>query len=201
MLDMKLVVVTPSAMREVFGWRAACKQLGFMCHELQGIASGKPVRWLVMFFGSPAGVIISYRVDRFFYLIFGRAWFGLRILFFPLFSFLRLISCQHEISCKAQIGPGLRLIHPTLSFVVHGDAIVGKNCVLSGGNSIGVRRQISRGELILGDDVHLGLHACILGPVRVGSHVMIGAGAVVVKDLPDHSTAVGVPAKVISRVN
>jgi len=51
---------------------------------------------------------------------------------------------------------------------------------------------------VLGDNVFIGAGAKIIGPVRVGSDVKIGANAVVTRDLPDGATAVGVPARVIS---
>jgi serine acetyltransferase len=43
--------------------------------------------------------------------------------------------------------------------------------------------------------VKVGVNACVLGPAKVGHHVTIGAGAIVVGDLPDHAVAVGAPAK------
>ena len=46
----------------------------------------------------------------------------------------------------------------------------------------------------------LSANAQILGPVTIGKHTKIGAGAVVLKDIPDYATAVGVPAKVV-RIN
>lgn len=170
-------------------------QFRFLAHELRLLTHGKPIRWLVLFFEPSAGVLISYRLDRSAYLLCGRIWTALRVLFFPLFLFLRLLSCRHEICFAAQIGRGLQVWHPTLGVVVHGDAIVGKNCILYGGNSIGVRRGIRRGELVLGDDVILGINACVLGPAQIGNRVTIGAGAVVVNDLAEATVAVGVPAR------
>jgi serine acetyltransferase len=180
---------------EILGWRPAMEQLRFLAHELWLLTAGKPVRWLVLFFEPPAGVLISYRLDRCGYLLAGPAWTGLRVLAFPLFLLLRVFSCRHEICFKAEIGRGLRVLHATFGLVVHGDAVVGRNCLLYGGNSIGVRKAIRRGELVLGDDVALGINACVLGPVRVGNRVTIGAGAMVVSDLPDDTVAVGVPAR------
>ncbi len=177
------------------GAQTAADQLRFLAHELVLLTHGKPIRWLVLFFEPSAGVIISYRLDRCGYLLCGRVWTALRALFLPLFLFLRLLSCRHEICFAAQIGRGLQVWHPTLGVVVHGDAIVGKNCILYGGNSIGVRRGIRRGELVVGDNVILGINACILGPAQIGSCVTIGAGAIVVNDLTQDSVAVGVPAR------
>lgn len=157
------------------------------------------MRWLVFLFEPSAGVIISYRIDRSGYLLFGASWTALRILLAPLNTFLALWSCRHEICWKAEVGKGLRIMHPTLGIVIHGEAVVGENCVLIGGNSLGGRRPIRRGQLVLGDDVVLGIHSCVLGPVRIGNGVQIGAGAVVVHDLKDGAVAVGIPARAIGK--
>jgi len=115
----------------------------------------------------------------------------------PWNTFLALLGCRHEICWKAEVGKGLRIIHPTLGIVIHGEAVVGKNCVLIGGNSLGGRKPIRRGQLILGNDVVLGIHSCVLGPVRVGNGVQIGAGAVVIHDQEDGAVVVGIPARAI----
>jgi serine acetyltransferase len=183
---------------EIFGWGPALEQLRYLGHELRLITGGKSLRWLVLFFEPRAGVVISYRLDRGAYLCAGKAWTALRVLAFPMFLFLRVLSCHHEICFKAKIGKGLQIWHPTLGIVVNGDAIIGDHCLFYGGNSVGVRRGIRRGELVLGNNVTLGINACVLGPVRIGNQVTIGAGAVVVRDLPDDCTAIGVPARVQS---
>ena len=170
------------------------EQIKYILHELSLITEGKKVRWLMMFLEPRAGVIISYRFDRLGYLLFGGVWPALRILFYPVFWFLRFLSCRHEINYKADIGCGLQVWHPTLGVVVNGDAVIGKNCQLYGGNSIGVRRAIKPGDLTLGDDVVLGINSCVLGPARIGNRVKVGAGAVVVSDFEDDCIVVGVPA-------
>jgi serine O-acetyltransferase len=70
----------------------------------------------------------------------------------------------------------------------------GANVVLEGGVTIGAEKDRSP---VLGDNVFLGAGARIIGGVRVGSGARIGANAVVVKDVPDGATAVGVPARVV----
>ena len=55
------------------------------------------------------------------------------------------------------------------------------------------------GHVILGEGVKIGTSAVILPGVRVGAWSIVGAGAVVTRDIPDNVTAVGVPAKVIRR--
>ena len=52
---------------------------------------------------------------------------------------------------------------------------------------------------VLGADVLVGAGAKILGGVRIGNHARIGANAVVLCDVPDHATAVGIPARIIQR--
>jgi serine acetyltransferase len=51
----------------------------------------------------------------------------------------------------------------------------------------------------IGDHVYIGCHTCILGPVTVGDRAKIGAGAVVISDVPAGATAVGVPARIVER--
>nr|WP_255526819.1 hypothetical protein [Methylophilus sp. 14] len=50
---------------------------------------------------------------------------------------------------------------------------------------------------VIGDNVDIGAYAQILGGVRIGNNVKIGAMSVVLEDIPANSTAVGIPAKVI----
>jgi acetyltransferase-like isoleucine patch superfamily enzyme len=55
---------------------------------------------------------------------------------------------------------------------------------------------VSTHPVTIGDDVWIGTNAVILPGVTIGSHVVIAAGAVVSKDIPDHSLAMGIPATV-----
>ena len=52
-------------------------------------------------------------------------------------------------------------------------------------------------EIIMGDYVDISTGVTILSPIRIGSHVTIGAGAVVTKDVPDNVVIAGVPAKIV----
>jgi acetyltransferase-like isoleucine patch superfamily enzyme len=56
------------------------------------------------------------------------------------------------------------------------------------------------GEVYIGDGSWIGENACIIG-ARIGKNCVIGANAVVLKNIPDYSVAVGIPAKVIKRFN
>ena len=63
---------------------------------------------------------------------------------------------------------------------------------------VAVRGQ-NRAIPVIGDRVDLGCGVCVLGAVTIGHDSLIGANAVVVTDIPPHSTAVGIPARVIKR--
>ena len=54
---------------------------------------------------------------------------------------------------------------------------------------------------IIGDNVFIGAGAKILGPIKIGNGAVIGANAVVTKNVPDNCTVVGVPAKIIKKNN
>lgn len=56
---------------------------------------------------------------------------------------------------------------------------------------------VSKGQIIIGNDVWIGSHSIILSGVHIGDGAVIGAGAIVTKDIPPYSIAVGCPAKVV----
>lgn len=59
---------------------------------------------------------------------------------------------------------------------------------------------VSTKPVVIGDDVWIGTNAVILPGVTIGSHCVVAAGAVVTKDVPDHTLVGGVPAKVIKNI-
>ncbi len=59
---------------------------------------------------------------------------------------------------------------------------------------------VSEGLIVLCKGCYIGMSATIVGPVEVGSLSVVGAGSVVVKDVPPMTVAVGVPAKVVKRL-
>ncbi len=117
----------------------------------------------------------------------------LKILHLPLFIFFTLLTGIH-LPRSCQIGPGLRIYHFGC-IVLNPLTKIGRNCTLRQGVTIG-NRQTDEDVPVLGDDVNIGAGAKILGQIRIGNHVSIGANAVVLTDVPDHHIAVGVPARV-----
>ena len=57
------------------------------------------------------------------------------------------------------------------------------------------------GKILIGNNVHIGEDVTIMPNVRIGNNVVIGCGAVVTKDIPDNSVAVGIPARVIESID
>jgi serine O-acetyltransferase len=118
-------------------------------------------------------------------------------LYWPLWRLIETIT-GISLPKTARIGPGLRIWHFGNIFV-HPDAVIGANCTMRHGVTIG-NREIGGDAPVIGDDVELGAYAQVLGPIRVGHRCRIGALSVVIDDLPDDSTAVGVPARAVRRV-
>ena len=99
----------------------------------------------------------------------------------------------------ADIGPGLRIWHFG-NIIVHPDAVIGRNCTLRQGVTIGNRHPDGPAPRI-GDNVEFGAYAQVLGGVTIGNHCRIGALSVVLTDVPDNATVVGIPARVIHRTS
>jgi len=173
----------------------AFEQLQFMAAECAMIVNNRKWRWLTMWFGGSACIVLSYRIDRMLFLMLGRSYGLFRILFFPLFLFLRMASAKHEIHYRAEIGCGLRVFHPNLGIVVSGKCVIGNNLTLRGGNCIGGKKPLNHGDVQLGNNVSLGVNAVVLGPVTIGDNCTIGAGAVVLKNAESGASLVGVPAR------
>jgi len=80
--------------------------------------------------------------------------------------------------------------------VIHARAVVGTGCMIGQGVTIGEKSGWYEVPII-GDNVEISAGARILGPIRIGNNVIIGANAVVVKDVPDNCVVAGVPARII----
>lgn len=98
------------------------------------------------------------------------------------------------IPLTAQVGYGLYLGHG-IGMAVNGTAVIGNNVNLSQFLTIGTMHGHAA---VIEDDVYIGPSVCVVEDVRIGSGACIGAGAVVVKDVPKGAVAAGTPAKVIS---
>lgn len=112
-----------------------------------------------------------------------------------LFNKLNAFFGRCIIGRGAEFGPGFVLIH-SYGVVINAAVRGGADVKIEHLVTIGAERGASPE---LGDDVFLGAGCKVVGDVRIGSHVKVGANAVVVKDVPDNCTAVGIPAKIVDR--
>lgn len=103
-----------------------------------------------------------------------------------------------SIPPKVRLGNGVRLAHNGLGVVIHDDAVIGKGTAILHNVTIGGKN--GEGPPVIGDYCFIGAGACILGEIKVGNDVMIGANAVVVHDIPDGVIVGGIPSKVIGKV-
>ncbi len=179
---------------------ACLQQIKFLAIEASLKNSGRWWRWLGCWFTPAFWVIASYRFDRSCHLLFGRAWPVLRIGLAPVRFITHPWRGHSEIHYGADIGQGLRILHPALPVVVSKHLVAGKNLTLIGGNMIGGRRDLEEGDLIIGHNVELGVYAVVLGPSRIGDNVKIGAGTVVLSDAEDNAVLFGMPARRLQNV-
>jgi serine O-acetyltransferase len=110
-----------------------------------------------------------------------------------LFNRINTICCDCIIGRGAEFGPGFVLIH-SLGVVINGSVRGGANVKIEHQVTIGAERRQSP---VIGNNVFIGAGAKVIGPVAVGDEARIGANAVVVHDVPPHTTVVGIPAKVV----
>lgn len=103
-----------------------------------------------------------------------------------------LFACH--IGSHAEIGDGCLFQHNGLGCVISERAVIGKNVEFYQHVTVGALRG---GVPTIEDDVSIGANAVLLGDIVIHRGAKVGAGAVVLCDVPEGSTAVGVPAKVI----
>lgn len=102
-----------------------------------------------------------------------------------------------ELPLRAEVGRGVVFEHQGL-LVIHSLAVIGDRCRLRHGTTLGMRSLSALDSAPrLGNDVDVGANVCILGAVVVGDRARIGAGSVVLEDVPADSVVVGNPARVV----
>jgi len=117
-------------------------------------------------------------------------------IFNKLFNkYLGKFCCDFKI--KTQIGKGLHIPHP-LGIVVNGKAKIGDYCTIMQQVTIGNKLNDNKIPKI-GNNVFIGAGAKIIGDIIIEDNVIIGANAVVTKNIPKNSIVVGIPAKIIGK--
>lgn len=104
-----------------------------------------------------------------------------------------------EIHPGAKIGKGVFIDHGA-GVVIGETAVVGDNCTIYQGVTLGgTGKETGKRHPTLGNNVMIGAGAKLLGGFTVGSNSKIAAGAVVLSEVPENCTAVGIPAHVVRK--
>lgn len=104
-----------------------------------------------------------------------------------------------EIHPGARIGKGLFIDHGT-GVIIGETTIIGDNCTLYQGVTLGGNgKETGKRHPTLGNNVMVSAGAKILGSFKIGDNSKIGAGSVVLEEVPPCSTVVGVPGRVVKR--
>lgn len=145
-------------------------------------------------------IVVLYRLAQ--YLKRSRITF---ILFFWYFLLYRVVvewfMCV-ELSWNTKIGTGFQIYHGS-GLVIHPNSIIGVNCKIRQCTTLGVKQDSSYGfnetckAPRIGDNVDIGCNSLILGDISIGDNAVIGAGTVVVKNVPMNAVMVGNPCRII----
>lgn len=122
----------------------------------------------------------------------------IKIPFLPrlISNFARLLTGV-EIHPSAQIGRGVFIDHG-MGVVIGETAIIGDYTTIYQGVTLGgTGKEIGKRHPTLGHEIVVGAGAKILGNIAIGDRVNIGAGSIVLRDVPDDCTVVGIPARIV----
>ncbi|WP_281451841.1 serine O-acetyltransferase [Paenarthrobacter nitroguajacolicus] len=125
-----------------------------------------------------------------------------RLASIPAAAFYRALSLYvigFDIPTSVVVGEGL-VIHHGIGLVVNDRAVIGRNVTLRHNTTIGAV-SVQEAAPQLGDNVDVGANVVVLGPVVIGPGAVLGAGSVVVRDVPAGATVVGNPAKEIRPIS
>lgn len=122
-----------------------------------------------------------------------------------MFFLARIISQLSRFLTGIEIHPGAKIgkdvfIDHGMGVVIGETAEVGNNVTIYQGVTLGgTGKDIGKRHPTVGNNVMIGSGAKVLGPINIGDNSKIGAGSVVVKDVPPYSTVIGVPGKVVAK--
>lgn len=173
-------------------------QFSFFLQDINRIINKRYYRVIIIFFLRSFWGVFLYRIERQFFILFGKYYRIIRLPFLPIISILQSFS-NIDIHYKANIKGGISILHPSLGIVISGKVNVGNSLTLTGGNVIGFNKKSNNKIFNIGNNCNLGANAVIIGPIILGNDIVIGACACVTKNFETNfSILVGVPAKSIN---
>jgi serine O-acetyltransferase len=156
--------------------------------------------FVIVFFTQGFWAVLQYRIAHFIYS--KLKWQPFRFLGLLLMLFWqKLIEITTGISIPAssRIGHSFYIGHFG-GIIINANAVIGNNCNISQGVTIGVSgRGEKRGTPVLGDEVYIGANSVVSGNITIGNEVLIGACSLVNDSFPNRTVVLGVPAIIISQ--
>lgn len=138
--------------------------------------------------------VFMHRIAHFFY---KHRWFLVARLISQISRFFTGI----EIHPGAKIGKGLFIDHG-MGVVIGETTEIGDNVTIYQGATLGgTGKDVGKRHPTIGNNVMISTGAKVLGPIKIGDNCKIGAGAVVLKDVPPNCTVVGVPGRIVKKDN
>jgi putative colanic acid biosynthesis acetyltransferase WcaB len=122
----------------------------------------------------------------------------LAFIFFPILLFHRIIIewfMGTELNWNLKVNGKLKLFHGQ-GLIINPNTIFGDGCTVRCNTVIGNNGK-DKNAPVLGKNVDIGVNCCIIGNIKIGDNVIIGAGTVITKDIPSNVVVVGNPAKII----
>lgn len=178
-----------------FGYQRLMSVLTTLIRDFRIIFERDPAarNWLEVLVCYPGfQAIVFHRFAHFLYTC--------KIPFIPrLISHIARFLTGIEIHPGAQLGEGVFIDHG-MGVVIGETAILGNYCLIYQGVTLGgTGKESGKRHPTLGDDVVVGAGAKVLGNLNIGSRVRIGAGSVVLRDVPSDCTVVGIPGRIVYR--
>lgn len=130
---------------------------------------------------------------------FGNFLYENKIVFIPkLISWLNRLLFSVWLPSSAKIGKSFTLGYWGLGVVIHSNAEIGDNCLISQNVTIG-RNFGDEKVPKIGDNVYVGAGTVIFGEIEIGNNVIIGSNSLINKSIPANSTVVGNPFRIIKQ--
>jgi serine O-acetyltransferase len=156
--------------------------------------------FVIVFFTQGFWAVFQYRLAHFIYL--KLKWQPFRflcLLLMLLYQKIIEIITGISIPASSKIGHSFYIGHFG-GIIINSNAIIGNNCNISQGVTIGVSgRGEKRGTPILGNEIYIGANAVVSGKITIGNNVLIGACSLVNSSFTDNCVVLGVPAVMISQ--
>lgn len=151
---------------------------------------------LIFFFNVPFKLLLNFRIGS--YLVKRRNLFNNLIILWLKRRQIRRYHC--DISYDAAIGKRLSIPHP-IGIVVGAGVVIRDNVMIWQNVTLGSHGKVGDKKVypVIESGVKLYSGCQILGPIVIGEYAVVGAGSIVLKDVPNEQVAVGIPARIISR--